>query len=81
MVGLAAALLVAVVALHWALMAFSYFLLAGCAGWEEGRLAWMLWYLLLMAGFSSAVLLLIAGVRVRGAEFAASARVTRLESP
>ncbi|WP_431918394.1 hypothetical protein [Nonomuraea jabiensis] len=73
-VGLAAALLVAVVALHWALMAFSYFLLAGCAGWEEGRLVWMLWRLLLVAGHSSAVLLLIAGVRARRTEFAAAAR-------
>ncbi|NJP89381.1 hypothetical protein HCN51_07950 [Nonomuraea sp. FMUSA5-5] len=39
--GLVAALLVAAVALHWALMAFSYFLLADCAGGEARLLPWM----------------------------------------
>ncbi|MGI5286729.1 hypothetical protein ACQEVF_25785 [Nonomuraea polychroma] len=65
-VGLMAALVVSVVALHWAFMAFSYFLRLSCAGWE-GRLSWMAWRLLLMAGYGSVVLLLIAGVRVRRA--------------
>ncbi|MFB4283446.1 hypothetical protein ACBJ59_49650 [Nonomuraea sp. MTCD27] len=68
-VGLLAALVVAVVALHWAFMAFSYFLLLSCGGWE-GRLPWMVWRLLPMAGFGSAVVLLIGGVRVRGAALA-----------
>ncbi|MEV0235092.1 hypothetical protein [Nonomuraea sp. NPDC050786] len=66
LVGLMAALIAAVVALHWAFMSFSYLLLLSCAGWE-GRLPWMVWRLLLMIGFGSVVVLLIAGVRIRAA--------------
>ncbi|MGP3918734.1 hypothetical protein [Nonomuraea sp. 10N515B] len=70
-VGLMAALVGAVVALHWAFMSFSYFLMLSCAGWE-GRLSWMVWRLLLMTGYGSVGLLLIAGVRVRRAAIAES---------
>ncbi|MGI5273405.1 hypothetical protein ACQEUU_29975 [Nonomuraea sp. CA-218870] len=72
-VGLVAALVVAVVALHWAFMAFSYFLLLTCGGWE-GNVPWMVWRLLPMVGFGSAVVLLIGGVRVRGAALARPGR-------
>ncbi|MFI6712178.1 hypothetical protein ACIBF7_37475 [Nonomuraea sp. NPDC050478] len=72
-VGLLGALVVAGVALHWAFMAFSYWLMLSCGGWE-GRLPWMMWRLLLMVGFGSVVVLLIGGVRVRGAALATHAR-------
>ncbi|QYC38216.1 hypothetical protein Nocox_02930 [Nonomuraea coxensis DSM 45129] len=60
-VGLLAVLVVAVVALDWVFMAFSYFTLLGCAGWE-GRVLWMLWHLLPVVGYGSAVVLLVAGI-------------------
>ncbi|MEV5558088.1 hypothetical protein AB0L44_30910 [Nonomuraea wenchangensis] len=44
-VGSLAVLVVAVAGLDWVFMAFSYFMLLGCAGWE-GRVLWMLWHLL-----------------------------------
>ncbi|MET7333551.1 hypothetical protein [Nonomuraea sp. NPDC005650] len=62
--GLLAALVVAVVTLHWAFMAFSYLL--DCGGAEAG-LPWVAWCFLMTAGFGSAVALLLVGVRVRRA--------------
>ncbi|MFI7135869.1 hypothetical protein ACIBQ1_60205 [Nonomuraea sp. NPDC050153] len=62
--GLLAALVAAVVALHWAFMTFSDLL--DCGG-GEGRLPWLVWCFLLMTGFGSAVPLLLIGVRVRRA--------------
>ncbi|WP_433515485.1 hypothetical protein ACQP2T_07580 [Nonomuraea sp. CA-143628] len=63
-VGVLAALVVAVVALDWAFMVVSYFMMLGCAGWE-GRLPWLVWQLLPMFGYGSAVVMLVAGMRVR----------------
>ncbi|AQZ66422.1 hypothetical protein BKM31_37715 [[Actinomadura] parvosata subsp. kistnae] len=65
--GLVAALLVTAVALHWALMAFSYFLLADCTGWEARLLPWMGWRLLMAAGYACTTVLLLAGVHARRA--------------
>ncbi|MEU7831516.1 MULTISPECIES: hypothetical protein [unclassified Nonomuraea] len=63
-VGVLAALVVAVVALDWAFMAISYVMMLGCAGWA-GRLPWLVWRLLPMLGYGSAVVMLVAGMRVR----------------
>ncbi|WP_188192720.1 hypothetical protein [Nonomuraea sp. SYSU D8015] len=63
-VGVVAVLVVGVVALDWVFYAFSYFLLLGCAGWE-GRVPWMLWRLLQVFGYGSAVVLLVVGIRAR----------------
>ncbi|MFF0769769.1 hypothetical protein ACFYUK_12815 [Nonomuraea wenchangensis] len=60
-VGLLAVLVVAVVGLDWVFMAFSYFTLLSCSGWE-GRVLWMLWRLLPVVGYGSAVVLLVAGI-------------------
>ncbi|MGR6923526.1 hypothetical protein ACU635_55500 [[Actinomadura] parvosata] len=55
----------AAVALHWALMAFSYLLLTDCAGWEARLLPWMGWRLLMATGYACATVLLLAGVHAR----------------
>jgi hypothetical protein len=52
------------VALDWAFLALSYITLLGCAGWE-GRLPWLLWQLLPVFGYGSAVVLLVVGIRAR----------------
>ncbi|WP_336216339.1 hypothetical protein [Nonomuraea sp. LPB2021202275-12-8] len=52
------------VALDWVFIALSYVMVVGCAGWE-GRLPWLLWRLLPVFGYGSAVVLLIAGLRAR----------------
>ncbi|MDA0636403.1 hypothetical protein OUY22_23540 [Nonomuraea sp. MCN248] len=64
LVGLLALLVVVVVALDWALIAFSYFMVLGCAGWE-GKLPWLVWRLLPVIGYGSAVGLLVIGIRAR----------------
>ncbi|MEV0825642.1 hypothetical protein [Nonomuraea rubra] len=65
--GVIAAVLVAAVTLHWTFMAFSYFLMADCTGWEARLLPSMAWLVLMVLGYGCAAVLLIAGVRVRRA--------------
>ncbi|MEV1242650.1 hypothetical protein ACIBO2_23325 [Nonomuraea sp. NPDC050022] len=62
--GVLAALVAAVVALDWAFMAMSYVMMLGCAG-SAGVLPWLVWRLLPMLGYSSATVMLVAGMRVR----------------
>ncbi|MCA2185689.1 hypothetical protein [Nonomuraea cavernae] len=60
-VGLFTILVVVVIALDWVFIAFSYFTLLGCAGWEGG-IPWLLWRLLPVVGYGSAIVLLVVGI-------------------
>lgn len=59
-----AALCIAAVALDWAFRSFSYFMMLNCGGWD-GRILWLLWRLLPMLCYVTAVGLLITAIRAR----------------
>ncbi|WP_055480488.1 hypothetical protein [Sphaerimonospora mesophila] len=63
-IGLLAALCVAVVALDWAFWSFSYLMMLNCGGWD-GRVLWLLWRMLPMVCYATAVGLLIKAIRAR----------------
>jgi hypothetical protein len=58
------ALCIAAVALDWSFRSFSYFMMLNCGRWD-GRILWLLWRLLPMLCYVTAVGLLIMAIRAR----------------
>lgn len=58
------ALCVAAVALDWAFRSFSYFMMLNCGGWD-GKVPWLLWRMLPMLCYLTAIGFLITAIRAR----------------
>ncbi|TMR94787.1 hypothetical protein [Nonomuraea basaltis] len=63
MAGVLAVPIMAVVALDWAFMTLSMFLI-NCGGWEW-HYGWTLWRLLILLGYTAAIVLMTTAIRAR----------------